>query len=500
MEGYSSAITRLDIPLLPDETTATVASTLRMPASALFKIRINSEVMLVTGIDNVTSTITVERHDPAPPAFHPAGSAVMTDVAALVFDDAVPGALSNLKIARANAGPVDNTKTGATNLGFDTEAGTPGAALGAAADYATVLGGDRCNVEGTYGIAAGYQTNAQGPASAAFGNSTVARGANAFATGQSCQAQGDNSIAGGINATASNEGAVAFNSIASGVRSFAAGSANLASGDYAQCFGTISKATQHTAVAFGLQTECHGIHGFTWGEDTRVGEEAFDPAEGPSGESAMAGNHFNRALGRASTVLGCNSKTEKSSQRSFVHGFAARGFVNTQHAFACGGFSRWSGEEALEHAEFSGEAQTSRLVHRATTPGGGIGETAELVYDGSPQSGLPLEDGKAYAITLTALATGTLDGVAGRATRMITRRALYTCSGGAAVKIAEDLIGALPYPDLGTALGNEATWDITFGATGNIALFTFTTGESRARCHLVCKTEYQEVVFEDFED
>ena len=214
----------------------------------------------------------------------------------------------------------------------------------------------------------------------------------------------------------------------------------------------------------------------------------------------MAGNHFNRALGRASTVLGCNSKTEKTSQRSFVHGWAARGFVNTQHAFACGGFSARSGQEALENAEFSGEAQTSRLVHRAYTPGDAVGETCLLGYSGSIEYGIPLEDGKAYAIKLTAVATGTLNGVVGRASRMITRRALYTCSGGVAVKVAEDVIGALPCPDLGTTLGNEATWDVTFGTIANKALFTFTTGTSRARCHLACKTEYQEVVFEDFED
>jgi hypothetical protein len=80
---------------------------------------------------------------------------------AVVFDDAVPANLSTIRSARLQQSPVDNTKPGITNLSSDTSGVSPGAV----ADFATIGGGDRndIDVNSLYGtIGGGSQNSVKG--------------------------------------------------------------------------------------------------------------------------------------------------------------------------------------------------------------------------------------------------------------------------------------------------------------------------------------------------
>ena len=80
---------------------------------------------------------------------------------AVVFDDAVPANLSTIRSARLQQSQVDNTKPGITNLSSDTSGTSPGAV----ADFATIGGGDRndIDVNSLYGtIGGGSQNSVKG--------------------------------------------------------------------------------------------------------------------------------------------------------------------------------------------------------------------------------------------------------------------------------------------------------------------------------------------------
>jgi len=80
---------------------------------------------------------------------------------AVVFDDAVSAERSTIRSARLHQSPVDNTKPGITNLCSDTIGTSPGAV----ADFATISGGDRNDIDASslYGtIGGGFLNSVKG--------------------------------------------------------------------------------------------------------------------------------------------------------------------------------------------------------------------------------------------------------------------------------------------------------------------------------------------------
>ena len=402
---------------------------------------------------------------------------------------------------RANPGLIDNTKTGATNLGSNAV----GTGVGATKDYSTVLGGDGCDATGDYATATGYQSKASGAASTCFGTDCQASGANSFASGSSTVASGQESVA------------IGGSSSAKGDRSFAAGSSNIAwqagcavlgtanisgketpdgdgDGSNSLCAGFNNQATGLISTAIGQSNFARGRLSFTQGEDVET-------LAGAAGESCVAMNHFNTAGARASTVMGCNNWSTGDGSRSFVHGFSAKATRESQHAHAAGGFSDDSNSEDMLHTYAAGDAQTSRTVFRGGTAGSAAGEFVskegtlgqELISGPAAEGFLALEDGKAYAMKATLIAVGNI--IEGETvtpvTRKLTRDAVYRCDGGVAALIAE----GEPEAPRGTATITDS-WTLHFSVNNaSGATLRMTTGDTIARIRVACLLEFTEVVY-----
>lgn len=88
----------------------------------------------------------------------------------------------NLRTVRAQRNAINAAKTGITALGSDTT----GVAPGAAGNFSSILGGDRCSAQGDYAIAAGHGSEAQGADSIALGFESLSEIGIGIAIGSQC--------------------------------------------------------------------------------------------------------------------------------------------------------------------------------------------------------------------------------------------------------------------------------------------------------------------------
>ena len=315
-----------------------------------------------------------------------------------------------------------------TKVGITNLGNETGSGLGVTGAYATNGGGDGNVVSGDY--------------------ATVPGGAGNVASG-------DGSFAAGLGATASGEAATALGyATASGEGSLASG-ASTASGQYAVALGngcTASGSGGQVAMGNGCQ------------------------ASGSDGAIAL-GNGCT-ASGEASIAIGAGCTA--SAIGALATGgptLASRAF---QHAHASGGATQ-------------GAYQTSLLVLRGQTVGGAANQAVELKFGSSFFAGteqLILEDNKAYAIEVTAVAGGVQGGVT-RVARTIKQSFVARKAAGVTVIAAS---GA------GEAFGDAATatWTIvpTVGTVPDRIALTFNTGAGTASaCSVTARVEFTEVSF-----
>ena len=345
---------------------------------------------------------------------------------AVIFDDSVPAARVNIRSDRAsNQSPIDNTKLGITDLGSKDSTVDP-AATGATADYSTIGGGNDA--------------------------SATARGATVTG-GEGCKATATWATAWGFKAVASGSGASARggSTLASGVASDAGGNQCVASADYADASGSFCTGS--------------GIAAFTRGQSCT----ASGPMSVAIGDTCTATNNEAVAIGRQ-----C-SATAVSAWARGILASAIRG----QDAIA---FGSYDGVTA-------GQAQTSGLVYRGTTPGAAPAEAVELLSGIGLVQTLLLEDGKSYTFVLTVTA-GAVQAGPTRVSRGFVVRFNARRDAGLSVITA---IG------VGDSFGDAATADWTVVPTVGVApdriVLTFTTGAITSAANCVARVEMTETTY-----
>jgi len=432
-------------------------------------------------------------------------------IPAVIFDDAVPADKVNIRSDRAtDQSAIDNTKVGLTNLGSQ-DGSWNGLAVGATADYATISGGidneatvDNAVVAGGAGNSAtgyaaavgggylnqataegacvpgGEENLASGEGSCAIGTLNMATdfwsfaqgvfsnatNSNAIAMGQSVDATGDSCVAMGAGTLASGNAAMAVNSNndATGDFSFACGNGCVAMGAYSQAMGSGCTADGFYSHAQGASTQTTDdfAHAQNFGTTAGFGGHA-------EGDSCSTTGDFAHAEGRLSVASG------KYSHAQGIESIALR---ESQDARSGGKFA------------VAGDAQTSGLVMRGSTPGALVNESVELLFGVAFDQQLTCENAKAYAFKVTAVIGGTQAGPL-RRSRTIEIKFNVRRDAGVTTLVASGTGDA--YGDASTA-----TWTLapTIGAGPDRVVLTFNTGAGVASaCSVAAHVEFTEVLY-----
>lgn len=270
-----------------------------------------------------------------------------------------------------------------------------------------------------------------------------------FDSGATGATQNGASILGGADHSASG----AYSTVAGGA-------ANIASGDYSH--------------AEGFENQAIGNHSHAEGSGTEASGDAAH-AEGSSTQATAANAHAEGSLTVASGV-GSHAQgghTVASGICSHAEGEYASASREAQFAHANGTFSA------------AGDAQTSIIVMRGSTPGSGVGESTELQFGVSGNQYLQLEDGKAYIIEVDAVARGVISTVAMQAWKQ--RFAVIRDTGATVISAS----------GTGEQLGDvaAASWTLVaqVGITPDRFKLTFTTGSTTSAAKIVAKVCFTEV-------
>jgi hypothetical protein len=311
-----------------------------------------------------------------------------------------------------------------------------------------------------------------GVGSSAIGASSFAAGSSASATASAAFAEGQGTLASGVNSHA--EGA---NNIASGIAAHAEGQGTTASNTNAHAEGQGTIASAVNSHAEGANNIASGIGSHAEGQGT-TSSNVSAHAEGSNTIASGANSHAEggntTASGGAAHAEGQN--TTASGNFAHAQGVQAVASRESQDTLASGDFTT------------AGDAQTSMLVLRGSTPGLGANESVELIYGNAGNQQLILADGKTYAFKVTAAVGGTQPGRVSRSIEIafnVRRDAgLSTITGNGP---------STGYGDLLTA-----TWSLTasIGAGPDRVVLTFNTGAGAASaCHVAARVEFTEVAY-----
>lgn len=291
---------------------------------------------------------------------------------AVIFDNAVPTAHTNIRGNQPTAVPIDNTKVGIVSLG--TTDGSPGS--GVLSDYGYFVGGNTCTIRGVAAGGGGYRCNALGDYSVAFGRS-------AFADGYGCAAFGDRPVAGQL---ATDPGGEQVAAMAWGQQSQARASYSTAGG-----FNCVSDYTAQGSVALGLnclvgpnalravaignQCNGYGIDSVAMGKNCTAGVSGAG-----TGEGSVAMGYISRATGDVCVAIGQQCLADHN-------GAVAIGKINQALATSAVAF----GTQCVSNGDYSiclgRDCQTGAAAEGAFSRG--IGARATLAYD-EVYSGFPL--------------------------------------------------------------------------------------------------------------
>jgi len=163
-----------------------------------------------------------------------------------------------------------------------------------------------------------------------------------------------------------------------------------------------------------------------------------------------------------------------SANTVHVEGDSASGIRETQHAHASGKFTT------------AGDAQSSSLEMRGSTPGLASGESAELKYGDAANQFLTLEDGKYYALEVIAVAAQT--GGGGSAMFRSTLLGAFQEAG------VVTLVGPGLIPnDLNTGAGGSWALPASAGVGPARLMLTFSTGDATSAVRVVANVRWTEV-------
>jgi len=271
--------------------------------------------------------------------------------------------------------------------------------------------------------------------------------------GDDNSATGTNScVPGGQGGTASGFGALACGSLclASGTVAIAGGNQCTASADYAVALGSQNLSSAPQACTIGAGCTSSGAGAFALGQAC----------------SAQADNAFAMGLSCVSSAVNAHSR-----------GLLAKA-SRVQDTFAAGAFDDVT----------AGQAQTTHLVYRGTTPGAAATESVVLLSStGGTQIGPVLEDSKAYAFVITCVIGGTQAGPTQISQTIIIKFTAQRIAGTSVIT------GSGVGEQFGSVGG--ATWTLapTVGAGPDRLILTFTTGLVATACKVVARIEMTEV-------
>jgi len=335
--------------------------------------------------------------------------------------------------------------------------------------FLTTASGDSSHAEGTASIASAREAHAEGfttVASGAFG--AHAEGSGTLASGPNSHAEGNSTIASGPAAHAEGNGA-----IASGPGSHAEGLGTIASGDTSHAEGSGTTASNFYSHAEGQNTTASGPTSHAEGSATVASGDASHAenfSTTASGSSSHAEGHLTVAVGVSSHAQGAGSVALRVSQDALASGFFAS----------------------------PGDAQTSRLVFRGSTPGVANNESVELKYgltfsddQSAPEANetFQLEDSKTYAVKVVA-ACGGIQGLSDVTAVLELSFSARRSGGGSSIQ------GAQVTAFYGDA--DAATWTLTasIGAAPDRVVLTFSTGGQgpTSLVNVAARVEFTEVV------
>ena len=302
---------------------------------------------------------------------------------------------------------------------------------------------------GTGNLAAGNQAIAAGNGSSASGDQSVAIGNHATASGAQSVAIGDGPTSAGSNSVAIGDGssttAVATDAVAMGNGSIARGPSCVAMGDGCAA-GT--DGTTFGAVAIGEGAEADATGGCALNEGFATGQYA------------LATNNA-RADGKFSSAAGDHSVAIREAQSA--------------HA---------SGRFAVD-----GDAQSSFLEMRGSTPGAAPAETVELMFGDAADQTLQLEDNKAYTIIVDAVVSGETE-VGLRMQSFVQRYAVRRVAG------VSTIAGVGSNDQFGDSDATSTQWTLTasIGAAPDRFVLTVATGATTAAVRGVAKVKLVEVL------
>ena len=243
--------------------------------------------------------------------------------------------------------------------------------------------------------------------------------------------------------------------IVSGTDAHAEGNSNTSDGDYSHTEGQGNGAHDGSSHAEGYATQAGTF------------------AAHSEGESTYAGGEASHAEGFSTAAEGFCSHSEGDSCGAYAFASHAQGEQSSatregQHAQACGAFSS------------SGDAQTSVLVLRGSTPGAVANESIELLYGTSLDQSFSLSDGMAYMCVTEIVAASNADSA-------LFRFSFLCRQDGGTPLVA---VGA---QEQIYTLG-AATWEINVTAPSDIAI-TFSTGAGvTTAVNIVCNLRFTEIV------
>jgi hypothetical protein len=259
------------------------------------------------------------------------------------------------------------------------------------------------------------------------------------------------------------------------------GSGNTASGQYSSCLGGLTNAASNLNATClgGTQNTASG------GASACIGGLG-NVASGPS--SLTLACYLSNATGTTAVVLGGDENNATNLGAATLGG--AGNIASGEWSACVGGENAAAIREAqLSHGSAnlgtSGHVQQSWLELWGTTPGVAVGESAALGWGGGPTTLFPLENGKAYVLTL--------DAIVGAGTTNIRQAfKIFVCAGCQAGIATIDEQSVLS--QIGNAGG--ASWTILVGTDGaNNLTFTFKTGTTQAQCAVTMAMNWAEIAY-----
>jgi hypothetical protein len=285
----------------------------------------------------------------------------------------------------------------------------------------------------------------------------------------------------GTKALSADQGSVAHaegcSTLASGLCSHAEGQGTTASGNFgSHAEGNLTTASNGASHAEGDKTTASGGASHAEGFMTTAGGSSSH-AEGTGSIANAREAHAEGFTTLATGALGSHAEGDRtiaSGGASHAQGEQSTASRESQDAFASGRFTT------------NGDAQTSRLVFRGTTPGAAVNEAVELKYGLAADQTFQLEDGKSYNIVVTAI----LRGRVGKLPLVRSIRQMFAVRRDGLTTIA----AAGVQENIGNAGAESWTMTASVGLAPDRFVLTATTGVTTSALLVAAKVEFTEVL------